>query len=142
MKKYTLFETGEIDTWKNSSVEIPERDVVFPGKRFLKDALNLTSCEISLNSLKPGEGMPFCHSHIRNEEVYVFLKGEGEFQVDDDLFTVRAGSTLRVSPEGERAWRNTGEDDLVFLVVQAENNSLQQYTAEDANIPERKLKWA
>ena len=141
MSKYTLHDAGEISTWSGNSVEIPEREVTFSGKAFLKEPLNLTSCEVSLNALKPGEGSTFCHTHIKNEEVYVFLQGQGEFQIDDEVLSVKAGHTLRVSPEGARAWRNTGDSEFVFFVIQAKKDSLEEYTVEDADVPDLKVAW-
>lgn len=88
-------------------------------KRFLKEDLGLTSMELSLNALAPGEEMPFVHRHRDNEEVYVFLSGEGEFQADESLIPVRAGTCLRCAPSVERTWRNVGGVPLVFLVIQA-----------------------
>lgn len=52
------------------------------GKLFLNKLLGLTSSEISLNKLPPRTSMPFYHTHRLNEEIYTFLKGEGEFQID------------------------------------------------------------
>jgi len=47
------------------------------GKVFLHDALELTSCEISLNCVPKGFKLPFNHKHKQNEEVYIVLKGKG-----------------------------------------------------------------
>ncbi len=76
--------------------------VKLEGKVFLKQILNLTSAEISLNHLPPGKSVPFSHKHRLNEEIYIFVRGQGEFQVDDCVFPLSEGTVVRVAPEGER----------------------------------------
>jgi uncharacterized cupin superfamily protein len=36
----------------------------------LHDVLGLTGAEISINNLPAGAGVPFVHSHKKNEEIY------------------------------------------------------------------------
>lgn len=69
----------------------------FSGKAFLKEVLGLTGAEVSLGTLDPGQAVPFFHAHKGNEEVYIFLSGEGTFQVDGDTFPIASGSVVRVS---------------------------------------------
>ena len=38
----------------------------------LHDSLSLTGAEISVNNLPAGAGVPFVHSHKKNEEIYIF----------------------------------------------------------------------
>jgi Uncharacterized conserved protein, contains double-stranded beta-helix domain len=67
------------------------------GKVFLNPLLGLTSSEISLNKLPPRTSMPFYHTHRLNEEIYLFLKGEGEFQIDGKILPIREGTVIRVA---------------------------------------------
>lgn len=108
----------------------------FAGKSFLKDTLGLTSCEISFGSLGSGEAVPFFHDHKQNEEIYIVLSGTGRFQVDGDAFDIEAGSAVRVSTGHSRCMKNTGEGTMVYLCVQAKENSLTQWVMEDAVITE------
>ena len=39
----------------------------------LKEALNLSGCELSINELPANASMPFVHSHKQNEEIYLVL---------------------------------------------------------------------
>lgn len=102
----------------------------FPGKYFIGKELGLTGCEVSLNRLPAGKGMPFVHSHKKNEELYIVLRGTGTFFVDGEEFPIQEGSLIRVAPEGERAWKACDED-LYFICIQAEAGSLTQATLED-----------
>ena len=102
-----------------------------PGKVFVKDALQLTGVEMSYNCFPPGFSMPFLHAHRDNEEVYLFLSGQGEFMVDGEAFAVSEGSVVRVAPAGTRAYRNTGQQPLYFIVLQVTVNSLSAGTIDD-----------
>lgn len=106
----------------------------FKGKLFLKQALQLTSMEASINVLPAGAQVPFKHRHHLNEELYFFIRGEGEFEVDDASFKIQPGSLVRVAPQGVRTWRNTGGEDLFYIVIQARANSLENATIEDGEI--------
>ena len=48
------------------------------GRVELHDALKLTGAEISINTLPAGAGVPFVHSHRKNEEAYGILSGKGK----------------------------------------------------------------
>ena len=139
-QNYAAVETGPTGSWPNYTVELPGLEI--PGKLFLKDSIDLTGCEISINSMEPGGGMPIFHSHGKNEEVYIFIKGQGQVQVDEDVIDVKEGTIVRISPEGDRVWRNNGTEDLVYIIIQVREGSLQEYGLEDATIPEKAVTWA
>lgn len=135
-------------TGKHHSVEhigpletLLQRDFMgFHGKYFVGHELGLTGCEVSINRLPAGKGMPFVHSHKKNEELYIVLKGNGTFFVDGEEFPIQEGSLIRVAPDGERAWK-AGDEDLYFICIQAEAGSLSQATLEDGTRLETKASW-
>ena len=87
--------------------------------------------------------MPFYHKHQLNEEIYIFLKGEGEFQIDDKVLPISEGTVVRVSQEGERCWRNTSEtEDLYYVVVQARAGTYAGNTVEDGVGAQKRVSWA
>ncbi|MEI7815987.1 MAG: cupin domain-containing protein [Desulfuromonadales bacterium] len=112
----------------------------FYGKYFIGKELGLTGCEVSLNRLPAGKGMPFVHTHKKNEELYIILRGSGIFSVDGEEFPIQEGSLVRVAPEGERAWKAGGED-LYFICIQAEAGTLSQATLEDGVRTASKTSW-
>lgn len=112
-----------------------------PGKVFVKEQLGLTGLEMSYNTFPPSIGMPFLHAHRENEEVYLFISGKGEFMVDGEVFPVSEGSVVRVTPAGVRAYRNTGEDALHFIVLQVKENSLSAATIEDGFVIDGGVHW-
>jgi len=112
-----------------------------PGKYFLKDRLGLTGMEVSLNQLPEGGSIPFYHTHRENEELYLFIGGKGQFQVDGQIFDVKEGTAVRVAPEGERTLRNNGTGDLYFIVIQVQAGSLRQWVMTDGVISDKPVTW-
>lgn len=136
---FTAYQTGARKDWPAHTVELP--GLTIPGKHFLKDILGLTSCEISINSMAPESGMPIYHQHMNNEEIYIFIQGKGQIQVDGEVINVQEGSIVRIAPKGERIWRNTSSEPLLYIIIQAQQNSLKQYGLEDASVPEKVASW-
>lgn len=112
-----------------------------PGKLFLKNELKLSGMEASINKLPPGMKIPFYHKHRENEELYIFIKGQGQFQVDGEIINVKEGTAIRVSPGGVRAWRNNSSEDLYFIVVQAKVNSYPGESITDGVGVEGYIAW-
>ncbi|GAB7024902.1 cupin domain-containing protein [Geotalea toluenoxydans] len=131
---FTAEHTGPFET-------LLKRDFLgFHGKFFIGGDLGLTGCEVSLNRLPAGKGMPFVHAHSKNEELYIVLGGSGIFHVDGEEFPVSEGSLIRVAPAGERAYK-AGDVDLYFICIQAEAGSLTQATLEDGVRLATKASW-
>lgn len=110
------------------------------GKLFLGEELQMTGAQVSVQKLKAGEDAPFLHSHKTHEEVYVILSGQGEYQVDGEVFPVEEGSVVRVSPVGVRALRNSGDSDMVMMCIQYEQYPISSFM-DDANIPDAPVRW-
>jgi len=116
-------------------------DIRALGRVTLKEKLALTGSEISINELPAGASVPFVHSHKRNEEVYIVLKGKGQFHIDGEEFDVEEGSVIRVDPAGARCLRADGQTPIRYLCIQTEANSLVQFTQGDGVILEAKPSW-
>ena len=65
--------------------------------------------------LKPGKRQPFGHKHEDAEEVYVIVRGDGLFKLDDEIIEVETLDAIRVSPEVTRAFE-AGDDGLEVIV--------------------------
>ena len=122
----TNFKNAEIGTL----AEIGEK--YENGKAFLHDLLELTSCEISVNAMTAGLKIPFCHRHFQNEEIYIFLKGEGTITVDNKVIDVKEGSCVKIMPKAARTIE--AKTDIQYLCVQAKTNSLEQFGLKDAEL--------
>ena len=116
-------------------------DVKIPGKVFGGAALNATGAEFSFQMFQPGTETGFLHTHKQHEELYFFLSGNGEFQVDGNVFPVSEGSVVRVSPNGRRSVRNNGTTPLVMLCVQYRGATFTADDAADGNILGEPVKW-
>ena len=139
---FSVAEIGAIDAWKSYTAQIkglPGVDV--PGKLFLNPILGLTGMEVSVNCLPAGAAVPFYHKHHLHEELYLFLKGRGQFQVDEKTIEIREGTVLRVSPDGERTWRNNAEEDLFYIVIQATAFSIATEGTGDGYSVQRQVDW-
>ncbi len=104
------------------------------GKVFLHDALELTSCEISVNTVPKGFKVPFSHKHKQNEEVYIILKGEGIITVDGTSLKVKEGSVVKIQPAASRTIENTSDGEFQFICIQAKADSLEQFGLADAEL--------
>ena len=124
MTNYKNIELGKLDEIINAE----------NGKVFLHDALGLTSSEISVNCMPVGFKIPFNHKHFQNEEIYIFLKGEGIMTVDNSGIKVKEGSCVKVLPAASRTLENTGSEALQFICIQAKENSLEQFCLKDAEL--------
>ncbi len=102
------------------------------GKVFLHDLLGLTSCEISVNSMPAGVKLPFKHKHKQNEEVYIFLKGEGTMILDGKTIDIKEGSCVKVLPNSIRTMESKTE--LQYICVQAKEGSLEQFGLGDGEL--------
>lgn len=102
----------------------------------LHDKLSLTGAEISVNNLPAGAGVPFVHSHKKNEEIYIILSGKGKAVIDGETVELNAGDFIRVALAAKRQFF-AGENSAVsFVCIQVRENSLEGYTADDAVIAE------
>jgi len=116
-------------------------DIQTLGRVTLKNELALTGSEISVNELPAGGSVPFVHSHKRNEEVYIILKGRGRFYIDGEEFEVEEGSVIRVDPAGARCLRADSRRPIRYICIQTAANSLVQFTQGDGVILEVKPSW-
>lgn len=138
---YTAIDLGSLNGWLDYSLIHPVSKREIEGKVFLKDATRSTGTEISFNSIAPHTEVPYFHVHKKNEETYIILKGKGYFQVDEDCFSIKEGTVIRVSPKGKRGLTNTSDDIMVYIVIQSKENSLEEYTTADGERIPVEPKW-
>ena len=105
-------------------------EVKIPGKVFGGAALQATGSEFSFQMFQPGTETGFLHTHKNHEELYFFLAGKGEFQVDGQVFPVEEGCVVRVSPDGKR-----------MLCVQYRGDTFTAEDATDGVILNEPVKW-
>jgi len=118
-------------------------DFTLKGKVFAGQAVGATGSEFSFQTLVPGQDSGFLHTHKTHEELYFILKGEGQYQVDGEIFPVSEGTIIRVSPNGKRALKNTGSENLTMLCIQYKANAFTEADSPmtDGVILQEELKW-
>jgi mannose-6-phosphate isomerase-like protein (cupin superfamily) len=71
-------------------------DIVKADDRYVvKDNTTLNNLIVSSTNLKPNK-CTTGHKHQGQEEVYVFVKGNGVMQIDDTRFDVKEGDTVLI----------------------------------------------
>jgi mannose-6-phosphate isomerase-like protein (cupin superfamily) len=138
---HMAIDLGPIDQLMDYSYMHPKRHQEVKGKVFIGEILKSTSAEISFTVIPPHTEMPFMHQHKNHEEIYVFLKGSGQFQVDDSVFDVSEGSVIRISPNGKRIYRNNSDIPLTFLCLQNQHGSINNFNVEDGFLAEGEIGW-
>jgi mannose-6-phosphate isomerase-like protein (cupin superfamily) len=138
---FTCFHAGPMEGWAQFRLEPPDVPVPTQGKLFLRNLLGSAGLELSLNVVRPGEGIPFLHRHRENDEVYVVVGGRGQFLVDGECIDVSEGSLLRLAPAAARAWRNNSDAPLYFLCIQHRADSVIQGGTLDGQKVEGKTAW-
>jgi hypothetical protein len=67
--------------------------------RLATEALELEQSGLSYQRVPPGYRFPYGHTHKKQEEVYVVLRGSGRMKLDDEIVELkRLGRRLRVPP--------------------------------------------
>jgi mannose-6-phosphate isomerase-like protein (cupin superfamily) len=139
---FATVDLGAFSELNQFRFEVPSIPLEVEGKVFLKQLLNLTSAEISITQLPPTQSIPFYHKHQLNEEIYLFIRGEGEFQVDDRVFPTQEGTAVRVDCEGDRCIRNTSATEpLIYIVIQSRAGSYTDHTIQDGVRVQKPVSW-
>ena len=139
-KNFGAIDIGKLDNLGDYLLELgPE--IRIPGKVFGGAAAGATGAEFSFQVFQPGTETGFLHTHKTHEELYFFLSGSGEFQVDGETFPVGEGSVVRVAPAGRRSVRNNGTQPLTMLCVQYRGNTFTAEDAADGKILAEPVEW-
>lgn len=139
-RNYTAVEVGKMNELVQYTLVLSP-EIHIPGKVFLGTLLGTTGAEISFQSFAPNSETGFLHTHKTHEELYLFIKGKGEFQVDDKVFAITEGTVVRVAPEGRRSVRNNSNEPLVMICVQYKANTFSASDATDGEILGDKVNW-
>src|SRR5436309_4833145 len=88
--------------------------------RLATEALELEKSGLSYQRVPPGYRFPYGHTHKKQEEVYVVLRGSGRMKVDDEIVELEEWDAVRVPPGTWRGYE-AGPDGLEILVIGAPN---------------------
>lgn len=130
-KNHKAINIGSLDNLHDHNFVHPKFGTVDKSRIFVGELLQSTGAEISIRELAANTTIPFLHTHKKHEEIYVFLKGKGLFQVDDEIFDVEEGSIVRVAAKGKRSLKNSMNNSMTYMVIQATEGSLNDYNISD-----------
>lgn len=139
-ENFTAVNFGQLNEIKDYVLALTP-EVKIAGKVFGGQSVNATGAEFSFQSFPPGTETGFLHTHKNHEELYFFLGGKGEFQVDGQIFAITEGTVVRVAPAGRRSVRNNGTEPLLMLCVQYRGNTFTSEDATDGTILKDKVEW-
>ena len=80
-----------------------------PGFRTVRSALGVTAFGVNAVVLPPSWVTPR-HTHERQEELYLVLDGEIEFDLEGSKHALGPGGLVKVDPGTMRSLRNTSEE--------------------------------
>jgi mannose-6-phosphate isomerase-like protein (cupin superfamily) len=83
----------------------------------LKDNTELKNLIVSSTDLKPGKSTRG-HAHPGQEEVYYFVSGTGQMELDEEKFNVQGGDVVLI-PDGafHRVHNSSRANSLYFVCV-------------------------
>jgi len=76
------------------------------------------SLHFNVYCIVPGQENPL-HRHPLSDEILYFVSGAGECVVGDDVYPVEPGDFVLAPKDAPHAVRNTGEENLVCILVQS-----------------------
>ena len=83
-------------------------------------ALGLEHSGLCYQRIPPGYRFPYGHTHARQEEMYIAVRGSGRMKLDDEVVELAEWDVVRVPPGTWRGYE-AGPDGLELLVVGAPN---------------------
>jgi uncharacterized cupin superfamily protein len=103
-----------------------------PGFRKVRAPLGVTAFGVNAIVLPPGYTSRR-HYHERQQELYLVLKGEIEFELDGARHTLGPGGLARVDAPTVRSLRNTSDtEDAMYFCVGGEGG----YVGRDGQVPD------
>jgi len=101
--KPTISDVGGVVVKSNDTYEV-------------KDNAHLNNLVLSSTRLYPGKRTTG-HTHPGQEEVYIFVEGEGQIKIEEAKWPVKAGD-IKLIEDGEfHQVINNGDEDLYFVCV-------------------------
>ena len=66
--------------------------------RLATEALELEQSGLGYQRVPPGYRFPYGHTHKKQEEVYVVVRGSGRMKLDDEIVELKEWDVVRVPP--------------------------------------------
>lgn len=143
MGNYSITEIGPLESWRNHFGGFTEGLSTRAGRRVVDHELNSEVIGFTATSYEPGEEAGYWHSHSEIEEIYVFLEGEGQMGLDDEVVEVKAGTVVHVGTGVMRTWRCKPESptNLKWLCIRAGSGPLEAIPTDARPITDIPMPW-
>ncbi|MFB5630676.1 MAG: cupin domain-containing protein [Nitrosopumilaceae archaeon] len=79
------------------------------------NTLNGIRFSLSHSSLEVGKKSKL--HKIKSSEIYYILEGEGNLQIDNEVFKISKDEAIYIPPHSKQRIENTGKNDLKFLCM-------------------------
>lgn len=90
-----------------------------------ENLLDNKDCKVKKIIIEPGQS-PSYQYHLKREEVWVIVKGIGEFKLDEQIMHVKERDILYIPVKSKHQLKNIGDEKLEFIEIQ-----LGEYFGED-----------
>ena len=107
---------------KNDPEDLGSKFDGAPGLEFraATKTLELEESSLTYQHVPPGYRFPYGHTHEKQEEVYVVVRGSGRMKIDDEIVELEEWDAVRVPPGTWRGYE-AGPEGLGLLVIGAPN---------------------
>mgnify|MGYP001175574649 FL=1 len=142
MSNYSVTNIGPLSSWRDyfgGFVEATNKQ----GRRVIDHELDSKIIGFTATAYEPGEEAGYWHSHSELEEIYIFLEGEGQMGLDDEVIDVKAGTVVHVGTGVMRTWRCIPESSgqLRWLCVRAGAGPLEAIPSDAHPIRDIPMPW-
>ena len=142
MTDFQVLETGDLDQWRDfygGFHPTRSRD----GRRVIDHELPMQFVGVTVNSLEPGEEAGYWHTHSSDEELYIFLLGEGQMGLDGQVVDVHPGTCVRVGQGVWRTWRAKPDSpvNLRWLCIRGDGGALPEVPDDAERDDARPMPW-
>ena len=142
MSNYSITQMGPMDTWRDhfgGFVAATNKQ----GRRVIDHELDTEVIGFTATAYEPGEEAGYWQSHSELEEVYIFLEGEGQMGLDDEVVDVSAGTVVHVGTGVMRTWRCTPDSpsQLRWLCIRAGGGKLKAIPDDAHPIRDIPMPW-
>ena len=143
MSDYEIVEVGSPAEWRGHHGGFDEARAR-QGRRVVDHELTMQYIGLTANALAPGEQAGYWHEHAKVEELYVFLDGQGEMGLDDEVVPVGPGTFIRVGQGVARTWRAVpeGTEPLTWVCIRAGGTELEHFPSDASRLPEKPMPWS
>ena len=142
MVNYEVINVGAPSSWANFLGGF-SKDSSRLGRRVVDHEIKNQFIGLTVNSLEPGQEAGYWHTHSEIEELYIFLEGQGQMGLDDDLVEVSAGTVVRVGQNVLRTWRAkpNSNGQLQWICVRAGGTVLPEFPNDAQIITDKPMPW-